>query len=175
MGRISTYDASKNYNKLAREYLETCGREQTKLPKISEFCREYIGANEDTVNRWINNEGKDNGDLCGAIKRIKEAQAEQLQDDGLYGGKVVNNAMAIFLLKANHGLIEAGRLEITGKDGQQIPIYIFGGGFLPPQPSALVASNSTTFRLPQIQSSGLASAFKKDNNGPIGVGETKPD
>ena len=42
MARPSSYDQTKDYNKLADEYLATCGREQTKLPKISEFCgRKY--------------------------------------------------------------------------------------------------------------------------------------
>ena len=65
-------------------------------------------------------------------------------------------------------------LEITGKDGQQIPIYIFGGGFLPPQPSALTPSNGDPFRLPPVQSPGVAQAVKKDNNGSLGVGKTEP-
>src|SRR3990167_11537610 len=98
MARLSTYDQTKDYQKLADEYLATCGREQTKLPKISEFCREYVGADEDTVNEWLDGkqipEGANTVELHGAIKRIRHAQKEQLEDDGLYGGKEVNQAMA---------------------------------------------------------------------------------
>ena len=65
-------------------------------------------------------------------------------------------------------------MEVTGKDGQQIPIYIFGGGFLPPQPSALTPSNGDPFRLPPVQSPGVAQAVKKDNNGSFGVGKAEP-
>ena len=112
------YDEAKDYQKLAEDYLQTCGREQTKLPKISEFCREYVQANEDTVTEWLNGEhlpdGANTYNLSVAIKRVKQAQAEQLMDDGLYGGKECNVGMAIFLLKANHGMIETDRHELRG-------------------------------------------------------------
>lgn len=113
MDKRSKYKPDTDFLKLAKEYLETCGRNQTKLPKTSEYCREFVGVNEDTVYKWI--EKYNNKSLIGAIKRVKEAQMEQLMDDGLYGGKEVNNAMAIFLLKANHGLIETERREIAGE------------------------------------------------------------
>lgn len=117
-----------DFDKLADEYLETVGRHQTKLPQISEFSREYIGVNEDTVNLWLKDESKKK--LFGAIKKIKAKQKEQLINDGMYGGREVNNAMAIFLLKANHGLIETDRtihegeglnitLDIRPKDGEK--------------------------------------------------------
>ena len=114
MARPSTYDPTIDYIKLADEYLKTCGREQTKLPKLSEFCRDYIKRSQDAVEDWIN-KGQDIEVLSGAIKKIKEAQMEQLMDDGLYGGKEVNSTMAIFLLKANHGLIESDRHIFEGE------------------------------------------------------------
>jgi len=40
-------------------------------------------------------------------------------NDGLYGGKEVNSTMAIFLLKANHGLIEKSALDLT-TDGEKL-------------------------------------------------------
>ena len=167
MARLSTYDSTKNYEKLADEYLATCGREQTKLPKISEFCREYIGANEDTVNNWLKDEAKENKELIGAIKRVKEAQSEQLQDDGLYGGKEANVAMAIFLLKANHGLIEAGRLELVGKDGQPIQFSFkidLAGGYIPPLGAAFTASATGFTGLTPLQSPSVAQESEKDDN-----------
>jgi hypothetical protein len=119
MARPSTYDPNKEYLKLAEEYLNTCGRDQTKLPKVSEFCREYIHANEETVNRWLDGEqipeGSEIEELRDSIKKVTEAQKEQLMDDGLYGGKEVNNAMAIFLLKANHGMMESDRHVFEGE------------------------------------------------------------
>lgn len=128
MGK-SKYNPATDYLKLANEYLSTCGRENTKLPKISEFCREYIKSDEETVvQRWLEGKqlpkGQNVDGLRGAIKKVKDFQKEQLMDDGLYGGKEVNNAMAIFLLKANHGMIETERKEFVGKDGGAIGVVI---------------------------------------------------
>ena len=175
MARPSTYDSTKDYKKLADEYLATCGREQTKLPKISEFCREYIGANEDTVNNWLKDEAKENKELIGAIKRVKEAQSEQLQDDGLYGGKEANVAMAIFLLKANHGLIEAGRLELVGKDGEPIQFLVkvdLAGGYIPPLGATFTASAAGFTGSTQVQDTRMAQTGEKDDNGINGDNKT---
>lgn len=54
-----------------------------------------------------------------AIKKLKTYQRERLINDGLYGGKKVNAAMAIFLLKANHGMVERTKTDVTTK-GQLI-------------------------------------------------------
>ena len=167
MARPSTYDQTKAYNKLAEEYLQTCGREQTKLPKVSQFCREYIGANEDTVNLWLNNEDLDTQELLGAIKRVKEAQYEELMDDGLFGGKEVNNAMAIFLLKANHGMVETSRQELVGKDGQPLTINVkldLAGGYIPPMGGITPASAASNSGSPQVQSSSVAPQSEKNDN-----------
>ena len=40
-------------------------------------------------------------------------QKQQLIDDGLYGGKKVNAAMAIFLLKANHGMSDGNNIQVN--------------------------------------------------------------
>ena len=176
MARPSNYDSTKDYEQLANEYLATCGREQTKLPKLSEFCREYIGANEDTVELWIKGEnlpeGADTSELVGARKRIKHAQKEELIDDGLFGGKEVNVAMAIFLLKANHGMVETSRQELVGKDGQPLTINVkldLAGGYIPPLGGAFAASSASPQGPSQIQSPSLAQASKKDDNGNNGI------
>lgn len=118
-GRPSTYNQDLDYAQMATDYLQTCSRNQTKLPKVSEFCRETIKADEDTVSEWCKGENIPKeakvSHLIGAIKRVKVAQREQLMDDGMYGGKEVNNAMAIFLLKANHGMIESDRHIVETK------------------------------------------------------------
>ena len=171
MGRPTIYDSTKDYNKLAENYLQTCGREQTKLPKISEFCREYVGANEDTVNLWLDEKDEDGNslkpDLFGAIKRVKEAAEEQLKDDGLYGGKEINQAMAIFLLKANHGMVETSRQELVGKDGQPIQFSFkidLAGGYIPPLGAAFTASAAGFTGSSQVQNTGMAQTSEKDNN-----------
>lgn len=91
------------------EYLALCGRENTKLPKRSEFAR-YIGVDDTTLDEWE----KRYPIFSLSIKKIMELQKEQLMDDGLYGGKEVNSIMAIFLLKCNHGMIETERREVNG-------------------------------------------------------------
>ena len=175
MGRPSTYDSKKPYFELADKYLATCGREQTKLPKLTEFCREHIGANEDTVNDWLKDEAKDNQELIGAIKRVKEAQAEELQDDGLFGGKETNVAMAIFLLKANHGMIETGRTELVGKDGQPLTINVkldMAGDYIPQVGGIITASTTGSTQSSEVQDIDLAQTSKKDNNSDNGATPT---
>ena len=175
MARPSTYDQTKDYDKLASDYLQTCGREQTKLPKISEFCREYVGADDDTVEGWLKGEGIPEGanveQLRGSIKRIKNAQKEELQDDGLFGGKECNVAMAIFLLKANHGMVETSRQELVGKDGQPLQFLFkvdLAGGYIPPVGTTFTASATGYQGSTQVQSASVAPESKKDNNGANG-------
>ena len=48
-----------------------------------------------------------------SIKKILIKQKKQLMDDGMYGGKEVNSAMAIFLLKANHGLKDGAQVQFN--------------------------------------------------------------
>ena len=179
MARPSTYDQSKDYQKLADEYLATCGRQQTKLPKISEFCREYIGADDETVDRWLDGkqlpDGANTDALRGSIKRIKDAQKEELQDDGLFGGKEVNNAMAIFLLKANHGMVETSRQELVGKDGQPLTIAVkldIAGGYIPGLGLTFVPSTGSDTRPSQVQSPGMAPQSEKDDNSTNGDNKT---
>ena len=121
MARPSKYDPNKNYTELADKYLETVGREQTKLPKLSEFCREYVGVRKETIDIWLGKNSKvftkndpKRGELSDAIKRVQNKQKEQLMDDGLYGGREVNSVMAIFLLKVNHDMIETERKLMVG-------------------------------------------------------------
>ena len=171
MARISTYDQNKDYDKLADEYLATCGREQTKLPKISEFCRKYVGADEDTVNEWINGrqipEGANVDELHGVIKKIKEAQKQELMDDGLFGGKECNVAMAIFLLKVLHGYIDTSRQELVGKDGQPLQISIkldMAGGYIPQVGATFTTPAADTAQSNTLQNTSMAPQSKKNDN-----------
>jgi hypothetical protein len=38
----------------------------------------------------------------------------------MYGGKEVNSTMAIFLLKANHGMIETEKKMLVGENGESL-------------------------------------------------------
>lgn len=100
-------------------YLSTVGREQTTLPTRYGFARK-INVNDETLIEWE----KRYPQFSAAIKKIDIAQKEQLMNDGMYGGKEVNSAMAIFLLKANHGLIETQRTELTGANGVPIALNV---------------------------------------------------
>lgn len=139
------------------EYLEMCGREQTKLPKKKEFAV-LNGFSDENIAEWT----AKYPEFSRAIKKIEAYQENQLIDDGMYGGKEVNASMAIFLLKANHGMIETERRELVGKNGEPLSIsFILGNEYIPtigaidgtPEGSAGVRS------LPdgsQIQDAGLA-------------------
>lgn len=87
------------------EYFTTVGREQTCLPSI-EGLAEYLDISTETVYQW----GKVHKEFSDTIKKVAERQRKQLMDDGMYGGKEVNAAMAIFLLKANHGMSDGTNL-----------------------------------------------------------------
>lgn len=120
-GRPSEYKTE--FIEKVDEYLKTVGREQTTLPTREGFAQ-FIGVDTDTLVEWDKQENKK--EFSVALKKITELQRQQLMNDGMYGGKEVNSAMAIFLLKANHGLIETNRQEITGKDGEPVSIISYG-------------------------------------------------
>ena len=105
-GRPSKYN--ENVLFLIEEYLNTCGKEQMELPTI-EGLAIYLGVNTDTIVEW----GKKHKKFSATVKKLVERQKNQLMNDGLYGGKEVNQAMAIFLLKVNHGMIETSHTDIT--------------------------------------------------------------
>ncbi len=114
MARPTKYDPSL-INKIP-EYFNNVGREQTMLPTRYGFAK-FIGVNDDTLVEWE----KKYPAFSAAIKEIDDLQKEQLMNDGLYGGKEVNSTMAIFLLKANHGMIETEKKIIEG-DGVLIKL-----------------------------------------------------
>jgi hypothetical protein len=83
------------------EYLLQCGREQTKLPTVEGLAL-FLDVNKTTIFEWA----KTYPDFSNYLKKIADKQKEQLMNDGMYGGKEVNAGMAVFLLKAIHGLKE---------------------------------------------------------------------
>lgn len=83
------------------EYISSCGREQTELPTVEGLAL-HLGVHPDTLFTW----SKEYPLFSESIKKILALQKKQLMNDGMYGGKEVNSAMAIFLLKVNHGMKE---------------------------------------------------------------------
>ncbi len=100
VGRPTKYLPAIIYPKI-EEYFKTVGREQTELPTVEGFA-EYLGVDDDTIVEW----GKKYPEFSATIKKVMSKQRTQLMNDGMYGGKEVNAAMAIFLLKVNHGMKE---------------------------------------------------------------------
>jgi hypothetical protein len=117
-GRPTKYIPDIIYPKID-EYLESCGKEQTELP-TAEGLALKLGVNTDTLFEWA----KVHPEFSEYLKKLAQKQKNQLMNDGMYGGKEVNAGMAIFLLKAIHGLkdnegqtnIQVNVVPILGKD-----------------------------------------------------------
>lgn len=99
-------------------YLDTTGKEQTHLPKIESFAL-FIGVNKSSLYEW-----KDKyPEFSHALEKLMARQAEQLIDDGIYGGKEVNPTIVKLLLQNNHGMREKTDTDITS-GGESIAIKI---------------------------------------------------
>jgi uncharacterized Zn finger protein len=112
MARPSLYDPK--YIDVIDEYLATTGREATTLPTREGFAK-YIGVHRDTLNEWEHNYP----DFKKALLEVDSEQKQQLMNDGLYGGKEINPAVAIFLMKVNHNMVEKNALDLTSQ-GEKI-------------------------------------------------------
>ncbi len=104
---------------MAREYIKSCGREATELPTIEGLALK-LDVDDDQINEW----GKKYPEFHATTVKLKRTQKNQLVNDGLYGGKEVNSSMAIFLLKANHEMMETEKKVLVGEEGKEINIRI---------------------------------------------------
>jgi len=100
-GRPTKYIPKVIFSKI-EEYFKTVGREQTSLPTIEGLAL-YLEVTRETIYQWAKIYPK----FSDTLKKIMDKQKQQLIDDGMYGGKEINAAMAIFLLKVNHGMKES--------------------------------------------------------------------
>jgi hypothetical protein len=101
------------------DYLDTVGTLQHKLPKRVDIAL-LLDVDEETLSNW----GKDHPEFFAALMRVDGLQKAQLMDDGMYGGKEVNDRIAKFLLSANHGMAEKSKQDIT-TDGEKLePIQV---------------------------------------------------
>lgn len=78
----------------------------------------YIGVNEDTLVEWE----KVYPAFSAAIKAIMENQQDELITRGLSGK--YNPTMSIFLLKANHGMIETEKRILAGDKNEPLTIEL---------------------------------------------------
>lgn len=115
-GRPTQYDPS--YLD-ATPYLESCGREQTKLVTLEGYAI-FLGVHRDTLYKWA----EVHPEFSDTLMQILQLQKEQLTNDGIYGGKEVNASIIKLLLQSNHGMKE--RLDATTND-KDIPSPILGG------------------------------------------------
>ncbi len=168
-GRPTKYDPS--MIGIAEEYIASCSREQTALPTIEGLALK-LGIDDEQVSIYA----EANPDFSATIKGLKAKQKDQLINDGMYGGKEVNSTMAIFLLKANHNMIETERKEFVGKNGEPIQLFVNAGqGFVPSSLGFHASSaGSVTEGQPQIQGTDMAQESQKDDNSTSRDGETSP-
>lgn len=108
MARPLNYPNEDEIVRLAQEYISSTGREQTSLPTIEGLAL-HLDLDDETITEYAKIYPK----FSATVKRVKALQKNQLMEDGMYGGKEVNQAMAIFLLKANHGMVEKSALDLT--------------------------------------------------------------
>lgn len=105
------------------EYLATCGRENTELPTIEGLCI-FLDIDDDTCVEW----SKKYKEFSASVKDIMRRQKNQLINDGMYGGKEINSGMAIFLLKANHGMIETEKKILSGDSNSPLTVKVLDYG-----------------------------------------------
>jgi len=97
IGRPTKYN--EEMVKKAYDYIDFSLRDLEELPTLFKMAQ-YLEIDEDTVLEW----GKIHEHFSGAIKKVKKLQKGRLMEKGLDG--TWSTPMAIFLLKANHGLVD---------------------------------------------------------------------
>ncbi len=108
VGRPTKYDPS--FVKAIEEYIATTGREQTALPTKQGLAL-WLNVNTDTLLEW----GKEHKEFSVALEKLMYKQAEQLINDGIYGGKEVNSTIVKLLLQNNHGMKERTESDVNFK------------------------------------------------------------
>jgi hypothetical protein len=117
MGRPTKYEPK--FVQQVEEYLKTCGRDQTKLPKRVDIAM-LLEVDEDTLNNWA----KKHKDFFGALSHVDQKQKSTLIDDSFYGGREINANVGMFLLEANHGMIRTERKMLVGEEGKEINVKV---------------------------------------------------
>lgn len=101
------------------KYLATKTRENTSLPTMQGLAL-WLEVDTDTLVEW----GKIHKEFSVTLKKLMLKQAEQLIDDGIYGGKEVNSTIVKLLLQNNHGMKERNDVTTNDKD---LPRPLLGG------------------------------------------------
>lgn len=106
IGRPTDYKPE--YCEMVDDYLAKTGKNQMHLPKIESFAI-FLGVVKKTLYNWADKYPA----FLHALDKIMVRQAEQLIDDGIYGGKEVNAVIVKLLLQNNHGMREKSDTDIT--------------------------------------------------------------
>lgn len=89
-----------------RSYMDLYTDKKGGLPTVEGACV-LLKINPDTLVEWC----KLYPEVDDIILELRSFQKDRLMNHGMYGGKRVNAAMAIFLLKANHNMKETSVVE----------------------------------------------------------------
>ncbi len=104
----------------AKDYYDLCsGKKDGKkrMPFIEELAME-CSVNDETITEWTKIDG--NEEYSATIKNIKNLQKLRTVQQG-YGAK--NPTFAIFMLKANHGMMETEKRVLAGEKNSE-PIQV---------------------------------------------------
>ena len=121
MARPTKYNDNVLY--VTKQYITECIKNR-RVPYISELAAIYLDVHRDTIYEWASK--KDEGgkllypEFSDTLKKIKSVQRFMLEHGALSGQ--LNPAVAIFMLKANHGMKDRQVIEHTGKDGESLKV-----------------------------------------------------
>lgn len=119
-GRPSKYNEAMLQK--AKDYYDLCrGKTDGKkrMPFIEELAME-CDVDDKTINTWTNE--PDNTEFRATIEKLKNLQKLRTVQQG-YGAK--NPTFAIFMLKANHGMVETEKRILAGeRDSEPMNIQI---------------------------------------------------
>ena len=148
------------------EYIQEAIPQNMKIPTIEGISLK-LGISRETVYDWARKYPA----FSDTLERIKVLQKEHLTEIGIFGGKEINANIVALFLKANHGMVETVRNELTGADGQ--PITLVAGGYIPPTGAFSTSPKGSDLQPPtSIQSLGMASESQEDNNSSNGTNTT---
>ena len=99
------------------EFLSEAVPTNMRIPTVEGLCLK-LGISRETIYQWA----KEHKKISDTLELIKTKQKEFLTEIGIFGGKEINANIVALFLKANHGMIETTRQELTGAEGEPLVI-----------------------------------------------------
>ena len=117
------------------DYYDTC-RSTSHMPLLEELAIMILDMPSELISRWANRANdkewrakkieaghedivERHEHFSQTIKKLSDLQLAHLKKGGLRDQR---NSVAIFLMKANHGMVETNRTELSGPNGQPIEV-----------------------------------------------------